>query len=159
MFSKLALVAGLVVVTSGCTVYTNEEPATPGAPPPAYDNPGTPVARPNPSNPSRQERWEKLGEGVANGRNDRDVVPVGRAEGTFRAIRLKVERSSVRMNDLIVHFTDGTKYSFGRPVVFREGDTTTAIDLPGGRRAIRSIEFRYTDSASGGPSVVEVWGI
>ncbi len=157
MFSKLALVAGVVVVSSGCTVY--QEPATPGAPPPTYDDPGTRVARPNPNNPSRQERWEKLGQGVANGRNDRDVVSVGRAEGTFRAIRLKVERSSVRVNDLIVHFTDGTSYSFGKPVVLSEGDTTSPIDLPGKRRAIKSIEFRYSDAAGGGPSVIEVWGI
>jgi hypothetical protein len=159
MFPKLALALGVVVVSSGCTVYTNEEPATPGAPPPTYDDQGTRVSRPNPRNPSRQERWEKLGEGVANGKNDRDVVPVGRAEGTFRAIRLKVERSSVRMNDLIVHFTDNTSYSFGKPVVFQEGETTAPIDLPGKRRAIRSVEFRYSDSVGGGPSVVEVWGI
>ena len=159
MFSKLALVVGLVAASSSCTVYTNEEPRAPGAPPPVYTDSGTPVARPNPNNPSRQERWEKLGEGVANGRNDRDVVSVGRSEGTFRAIRLKVERSSVRVNDLIVHFTDGTSYSFGQPVTFREGDTTSAIDLPGRRRAIRSIEFRYSDARGGGPSVVEVWGI
>lgn len=157
MLSKVALFAGVVVVSSGCTVY--QEPAPAGPPPPAYDNQGTPVARPNPSNPSRQERWEKLGEGVANGKNDRDVIPVGRAEGTFRAIRLKVERSSVRLNDLIVHFTDGENYSFGRPVVLQQGDTTSTIDLPGRRRAIKSIEFRYSDAAGGGPSVVEVWGI
>jgi len=90
---------------------------------------------------------------------DRDVIAVGRAEGTFRAIRLKVERSSVRMNDLIMHFTDGTSYSSSTPIVLEEGTRKGPIDLPGKRRAITSVELRYSDSTGSGASLVEVCGI
>ncbi len=100
-----------------------------------------------------------LGQGTANGRSDHDVVTVGRSEGTFRAIRFKVRRSSVRMSDVVIHFTDGTRYSPATRTVFTEGTTSNTIDLPGGRRSIRSVNFRYSDAAGSGSSVVEVWGI
>jgi hypothetical protein len=151
MIAKLLLTVGALLVASGCTIYTTEEPAN--APGPAYDEP------PRGETPRPQASWQKLGEGIANGKNDRDVIPVGASQGSFRSIRLKVERSSVRMNDLIVHFTDGTSYSPATAPVLREGTSTASIDLPGNRRTIRSVEFRYSDSAGGGPSRVEVWGL
>lgn len=147
MTSKLSLMFGTMLLASGCTIYTTEEPAR--SEPPAYDEAPQPA----------KQAWQKLGEGVANGKNDRDVIMVGSGEGSFRAIRLKVERSSVRMNDVIVTFTDGTRYSPATPPVIREGTSTSSIDLPGGRRTIRSVEFRYTDAAGGGPSRVEIWGL
>ncbi len=152
MIAKLSLTVGALLLASGCTVYTTEEPAT--APPPRYDEPPR-AERP----PPQQAGWQKLGEGIANGKNDRDVIPVGASQGSFRSIRLKVERSSVRMNDLIVHFTDGTSYSPTTPVVLKEGTSTSSIDLPGNRRTIRSVEFRYSDSTGSGPSRVEIWGL
>jgi hypothetical protein len=156
MIAKLSLTLGTLLLVSGCTVYTTEEPRSAPA---RYDEPPPRAQRPPTRAPQQQNQsWQKLGEGVANGKNDRDVVPVGASEGTFRAIRLKVERSSVRMNDLIVHFTDGTKYSPSTPTVIQEGYTNT-IDLPGSRRGIRSVEFRYSDTVGGGPSRVEIWGI
>lgn len=141
------LLASLLVsgLGAGCVIHTGEDVHDPA-----------PARAPRASS---NDRWELLGTGTANGRNDHDVVLVGRAEGTFRAIRFKVRNSNVRMSDVVVHFSDGTTYSPGTRTVFAEGVTSNTIDLPGGRRSIRSVNFRYSDSAGTGNGVVEVWGI
>src|SRR6185503_15419881 len=100
MTARLASISATALFLAvGCVVRTVDNRPT--------SDPGDTTRSPR----SSVERWEKLGEGTANGRNDRDVVQVGRSEGRFRAIRLKVERSSVRMQDIVVHFTDGTRFS------------------------------------------------
>lgn len=141
MLSRIIPVAALLLA-SGCVIKT-----------------GDAARDPAPHRSTSNDRWEKLGQGTASGRNDHDVVNVGRSEGTFRAIRFKVRNSSVRMTDVVVHFTDGTKYSPGTRTVFSEGTVSNTIDLPGGRRGIASVNFRYSDGAGSGDGVVEVWGI
>jgi hypothetical protein len=145
MFPKIATTLPALVallLASGCVIRT-----------------GGDVNDPPARRASSNDRWEKLGQGTANGRNDHDVVNVGRSEGTFRAIRFVVRNSSVRMSDVVIHFTDGTQYSPQTRAVFSEGVTSNTIDLPGGRRTIRSVNFRYSDSSGTGSGVVEVWGI
>jgi hypothetical protein len=40
---------------------------------------------------------------------------------------------------------------------FRENSRTKVIDLPGGDRRIRGIEFRYRNLPGGGRARVQVW--
>ena len=105
-----------------------------------------------------KDGWEKLGEATANGKNDRDVIQVGRSEGTFSSIRLRVTNSNVKMSDVVIHFADGTKYSPTTRVEFKEGEWSKPIDLPGKRRVIKSVNFRYSDASGSGNGVVEVYG-
>lgn len=143
MFSRIIPILALALV-SGCVVHTGDEANHPA---PAHHR------------SSSNAEWEKLGQGTANGRNDHDVVTIGRSEGTFRAIRFKVRNSNIEMRDVVIHFTDGTVYSPSTRTVFTEGTTSNTIDLPGGRRTIQSVNFRYSDSSGSGDGVVEVWGI
>jgi hypothetical protein len=43
-------------------------------------------------------------------------------------------------------------------VFFRENTRTRAIDLPGDRRVISWVEFKYRNLPGGGKARVQVWG-
>ncbi len=101
--------------------------------------------------------WEKLGERIVNGGADRDVIPVGRAEGKFTKINLVVEHSSLEMFDIVVRFGDGTDFSPNVRHVFGENTRSRVIDLPGGNRVIRAVEFKYGNLAGGGRAQIELW--
>jgi len=101
--------------------------------------------------------WEKLGERMVDGKVDRDVIHVGRAEGKFSRINLVVEHSALEMFDVVVRFGDGTDFSPNVRHVFGENTRSRVIDLPGDRRVIRSVEFRYGNLPGGGRAQIELW--
>lgn len=101
--------------------------------------------------------WEKVGERIVNGGVDRDVIPVGRADGKFSRINLVVEHSALEMFDVVVRFGDGTEFSPNVRHVFGENSRSRVIDLPGGRRVIRAVEFRYGNLPGGGRAQIELW--
>jgi hypothetical protein len=87
--------------------------------------------------------WVQLGERTVNGRGDRDIIHVGRREGRFRQLQFTIENSSLEMYDMIVYFGDGSSYSPPTRLVFHPGQASRVIDLPGGARVIKRVEFRY----------------
>ena len=97
-----------------------------------------------------------IGEKVVNGKNDHDDILVG-GSGRYRAIRLKVTDARMKMHDVVVEFSDGSKFSPDTQVTFDEGQRTGVIDLPGGARKIRRVGLRYSDLRGGGFAHVEVW--
>jgi hypothetical protein len=102
--------------------------------------------------------WDKLGERWVHGGGDRDVIHVGRDDGRFRSIRLKAEHSALELYDVEVVFGDGTRFSPGTRLVFGQGSWSRDIDLPGGDRVIRRVEFRYGNLPGGGRAQLELWG-
>jgi hypothetical protein len=106
--------------------------------------------------PSRAD-WNKLGERWVDGTRDRDVIPVGARDGAYRRIMIVVENSALEMHDVTVHFGDGTSFSPSTRHVFAADTRSHVIDLPGARRNIRSIEFRYGNLPGGGRAQAEVW--
>ena len=97
----------------------------------------------------RRGRWEYLGEANVDGGMDHDMIRVGRVEGTFRAIQIKVERGAVDFQRVIVHYGNGA----GSPIEMRyripAGGQTRVIDLPGDRRVITGGEFFYSKGSWG----------
>lgn len=149
--TKLPVLAASLLL-GACVVSTN---------PPEYaDDPPPPPRRgsPAPSTPSQDTSgdWVKLGEKLVNGKNDHDDIRVG-GNGKYRSIRLKVTDATMKMHDVVVEFSDGSKFSPDTQVTFREGQHTGVIDLPGGRREIRRVGLRYSDVRGGGFAHVEVW--
>ncbi len=136
------LLAALLPLT-GCVIHT--KPGT--GPDSGFGEPDSSFAG-----------WERLGSRLVNGKGDRDSIPVGRAEGQFTAIRLRVKHSSMRMHDVVVVFTNGDTFSPPTRDVYDRGTASRAIDLPGKDRAIKRIDFRYSDMPGGGAAEVEVWG-
>jgi len=101
--------------------------------------------------------WTRLGERWVDGVHDRDVIPVGAGDGTFRRIMIVVEHSALQMDDVVVNFSDGSRFSPTTRLMFAENSRSQVIDLPGNRRAIRSVEFRYGNLPGGGRAQAELW--
>lgn len=101
--------------------------------------------------------WEKLGERMVDGKADRDVIAVTRAEGRFTRVMLVAEHSALEMFDVDVTFGDGEHFSPGTRLVFGENTRSRVIDLPGGERVIRKVEFRYGNLPGGGRAQIELW--
>lgn len=101
--------------------------------------------------------WEKLGERVIQGRGDKDTIVVTGREGTFTRIKLEAEHSALELWDLEVTFGDGTTFSPNTRLLFAKNSGSRVIDLPGGQRAIRKVEFRYGNLPGGGRAQLELW--
>jgi len=87
--------------------------------------------------------WSYLGDAHVNGTVDHDRIKVGHSDGKFRAIQLRVSEGEVEFDRVLVHFGNGTQEEL--PVRYRipAGGSTLAIDLPGDRRVIESVELWY----------------
>ncbi|HZT49176.1 MAG TPA: hypothetical protein VFA64_14470 [Hyphomicrobiaceae bacterium] len=88
-----------------------------------------------------QARWEQLGCQKVGFKTDRDVIKVGRAEGRFKSIRLKVTGNRVHMMDLKVVYANGQPDDIPVREEIRAGGQTRPLDLKGERRAIRRVEM------------------
>lgn len=104
--------------------------------------------------------WNRLGERVVNGAGgvDRDSIAVTNSEGRFTSIQLRVEHSSLDLYDVVITFGDGTTFSPRTRLVFAQGTNSRVIDLPGGARVIRRVDFRYANLPGGGRAQIELWG-
>jgi hypothetical protein len=105
-----------------------------------------------------QASWEKLGERTVNGKMDRDVIDVGADDGTFTAIRVKVEGSSLLMHEIRVVFLNGETFEPKTRLYFSKNSQSRIIDLPGNKRVIKRVEFKYGNLPGGGNANVELWG-
>lgn len=103
-------------------------------------------------------RWEKLGERTVNGKVDKDVIVVGRDDGVFTAIQIKVEGSALQMFEIKVVFGNGESFEPKTRLVFDKDTSSRVIDLPGNKRVIKRVEFKYGNLPGGGNARVELWG-
>ena len=177
MISRLTPALALVtlVYASGCVVKTGDaaddphhhhrehHDSSPPPPPPKREKPAEHKEEPKPvtppaTPPPAEEKWTKLGESTANGKNDHDVVSVTDTT-KFRAIKLVIKNSDVVLKDVVVHFADGSKFSPETKTDVKEGQMSRTIDLPGDRRTIKSVNFKYSDGKGSGRATIEVWGI
>jgi hypothetical protein len=99
-----------------------------------------------------------LGERTVNGSLDRDRIPVDRRDGKFREIMIVVEHAPIELYDLVVTFGSGQRFEPDTRMMFGPDSRSRAIDLPGGARAIRNVEFRYGNLIAGARARVELWG-
>lgn len=91
----------------------------------------------------RYDRMVYLGQANVDGRTDHDEIKIGRNEGRFRRLQIRVDRGPIEFNRVVVHYANGQD----EVIEFRDripaGGRTRFIDLRGGDRAIRSVEFWY----------------
>jgi hypothetical protein len=103
--------------------------------------------------------WEILGQQDVDFKGDRDTIKVGRQEGMFRQLRIEVRGGPIEMYDMVVTFGNKTKFSPDLRLKFDENSTSRIIDLPGERRNILRIDFRYRSTKRGeGKGRVLVYG-
>jgi len=111
-----------------------------------------------PSN--RPGTWELLGSQKVNFGADRDVIRVGRREGQFRAIKLRVQDNDIEVLDLKVVYANGAPDDIRVRQNIRKNGETRTIDLKGGTRAIREIQLTYKSRPSlRGRATVQVYGL
>lgn len=91
----------------------------------------------------RRDRWDYLGNAHVDGRADHDVIHVGRSDGRFRAIQLRVNGGAIEFDRVLVHYGNGTTEQLVIRQRIPAGGVTRAIDLPGERRVIESLELWY----------------
>ena len=104
-------------------------------------------------------RWDELGCQKVGFLIDRDVIKVGRQEGRFSAIKLRVSDNKVHIMDLKVVYANGAPDDIQVREEIRAGGETRPLDLRGERRAIRQVEMVYRSQPSlKGQAKVCVWG-
>lgn len=102
--------------------------------------------------------WQSLGERQVDGRNDRDRIVVGKDEGKFKALNIRVEDSALVMFDVKVTFENGSSFSPPTSLVFAEDSKSRVIDLPGEARFIKRVDFKYGNLPTGGDARVQLLG-
>jgi hypothetical protein len=88
--------------------------------------------------------WDYLGQANVDGLRDRDVITVGRDDGRFRSLQLRVEAAPINFQRVVVHYANGTSEAVRLRNYIPAGGQTRVIDLRGGDRVIRDVEFWYS---------------
>jgi hypothetical protein len=106
-----------------------------------------------------RERWELLGRQDVDFRGDRDRIEVGRHEGRFKQLQIRVQGAPVEIENMVVTFGNDEKFSPKLRHRFDEKTTSRVIDLPGDRRTIKRIDFNYRSvNRREGRATVAVYG-
>jgi hypothetical protein len=106
-----------------------------------------------------KRNWELLGAQKVGFIADKDVIQVGRKDGDFSAIKLRVKDNEVEFLDVKVVYANGQTDDIRVRNKIRAGGETRSIDLKGGDRFIRHVEFVYRSKPSfKGQATVELWG-
>lgn len=88
-------------------------------------------------------RWELLGARAVTDRADHDTIVVTAARGTFRAIKFEVVGHAVDFQRVVLHFRNGDDQKLELRHTIPAGGSSRDIDIEGGDRVIRSIDFWY----------------
>ena len=97
---------------------------------------------------------KKVGFGV-----DHDVIHFGNWKDDVRQIKLKITDGPLKMYDMKIYFDNGSVQNVQLRNRFAQGSESRVIDLDGGLRHLKKIEFWYeTKGFARGRSRVAVWG-
>ena len=103
--------------------------------------------------------WERLGARDVDFGGDRDSIQVGKHEGRYKQLQIRVKNAPIEISDMVVIFGNDEKFSPDLRERFAEGTGSKTIDLPGDRRVIKRIDFRYRSiNRREGKGTVEVYG-
>jgi hypothetical protein len=99
--------------------------------------------------------WEVLGTRTVTDRVDHDRIDVTARRGTFRSLKVQVERRAVQFRDFKIHFGNGETQDVDIRDVIPAGGESRVIDIEGaGDRVIRSITFSYDAQAMRGRNAI-----
>ena len=79
-----------------------------------------------------------------DGAVDHDSIKVGRSEGGFRAIQLRISGGAINFERVVVRYGNGTQEEIPIRARIPDGGKTRVIDLPGERRIIESVDPWYS---------------
>ena len=87
--------------------------------------------------------WVRLGRVTATHAADHDRVKVEGRNDDFRKLKFRVTDSPLNVHKVVVTYDNGGQDRLDVRENIRKGGETREIDLPGGQRSIRTIEFWY----------------
>jgi len=105
------------------------------------------------------DSWEKLGRVTATHGADHDKIRVEGRNDDFRKLKFRVSDSPLNMHRIVVTYDNGGAEKLEVRQDIPRGGETRAIDLQGGKRSIRTIEFWYdTKGLLNGKADVTAYG-
>ena len=108
---------------------------------------------------SPKAEWKFIGDKTVRFGLDHDVIHLGNIKDDFRQIKLKVTDGPLNIRDMKVHFDNDEVQDIAIRNKIRQGGESRIIDLTGGLRHLKKIEFWYeTKGFVKGRSRVAVWG-
>ena len=96
--------------------------------------------------------WRKW----VNGRRDRDVFNLSN-RGAYTHVTFVVSGSDLEMFDVNMKFGNRQDFSPNVRHYFKNGSRSRAINLPGHKRNIRKVEFKYGNLPGTGRAKVAIW--
>jgi len=90
-----------------------------------------------------QRGWVHLGDKHVDGNSDHDKISIGRDDGRFRQLQIRVKDAPVDFQKVLVHYGNGTEEELQFRERINPGTETRAMDLRGRGRFIKSVEFWY----------------
>ncbi len=94
--------------------------------------------------------WVKLGSVNAGHDADHDRITVAGPYDNFRKLKFKVKNAALNMHQVVVTYDDGAPERLDVKENLAAGAETRVIDLHGGKRSIRTIEFWYETKGNKG---------
>jgi hypothetical protein len=106
-----------------------------------------------------QNGWRFIADKIVAFGVDHDVIVTGNTNDDFRKLKLRVTDGPLKMYDMKVYFDNGDVQDVSIRFHIPQGGESRVIDLDGGLRHIKRIEFWYeTKGFRKGRARVAVWG-
>lgn len=106
-----------------------------------------------------QNGWRFIADKTVAFGVDHDVIVTGNTNDDFRKLKLRVTDGPLKMYDMKVYFDNGDVQDVSIRFHIPQGGESRVIDLDGGLRHIKRIEFWYeTKGFRKGRARVAVWG-
>jgi hypothetical protein len=104
--------------------------------------------------------WANLGRVTASHSADHDRITVTGKNDEFRKLKFKVSDAPLNMNRVVVTYDSGAPETLNVRENIPKGGESRDIDLHGGKRSIRTIEFWYdTKGMLNGKADVTVYAL
>jgi hypothetical protein len=104
--------------------------------------------------------WRVLGTLHAQHTSDHDRLDITGPHDYFRKLKFKVTDSPVNITKMVVRYDDGAPENINTRCEIPKGGESRVIDLKGGKRKLKSIEFWYeTKGFLNGKADVTVFGM
>jgi hypothetical protein len=105
------------------------------------------------------DNWRELGSVKAGHNGDHDVINIDGPHDTFRKLKFRVDNSALNMKKMVVTYDDGAPENIDVRNNIPKGGESREIDLKGGKRNLRSVQFWFdTKGVLNGKAVVTLYG-
>ena len=87
--------------------------------------------------------WEKLGCRAVNFAGDHDTITVGKSDGFYKRIKLRVRLAPIEFYKVRVVFGSGADLDIPIQQAVEAGSESRTLDLPAGDRVIQKVGLNY----------------